>query len=213
MNYSRHKQTLWMLAFCLMLTVAISPALAVTQAGLSDTSSSETKKPKKKAKKDKAAADDKAAAGDTASKTTKKSKKSKKAEASEAKAADTSAPVESGKKSRKSNKATTAADSSAAASTSPSNKPAASSAPAGSSSPSSSSNMALASEAPKKTKTTASGAAASPEIAAAQASGKVWVNLDSGIYHKGGRWYGKTKNGKFMTEAEAKAAGYKESQK
>src|SRR6267378_2269113 len=52
-----------------------------------------------------------------------------------------------------------------------------------------------------------------PEIAAAQASGKVWVNLDSGIYHKKGRWYGKTKNGKFMTEAEAKAAGYKQSQR
>ena len=64
---------------------------------------------------------------------------------------------------------------------------------------------------PKKIKT-ASGNS-SPEIAAAQASGKVWVNLDSGIYHKGGRWYGKTKNGKFMTEAEAKAAGYKESKR
>ena len=52
-----------------------------------------------------------------------------------------------------------------------------------------------------------------PDIAAAQASGKVWVNLDSGIYHKKGRWYGKTKNGKFMTEAEAKAAGYKQSKR
>jgi hypothetical protein len=41
----------------------------------------------------------------------------------------------------------------------------------------------------------------------------VWVNLDSGIYHKGGQFYGKTKNGKFMTEAEAQAAGYKESKK
>jgi hypothetical protein len=29
------------------------------------------------------------------------------------------------------------------------------------------------------------------------------------VYHKGGRWYGKTKAGKFMTESEAKAAGYK----
>src|SRR6266567_8673369 len=69
---------------------------------------------------------------------------------------------------------------------------------------------------PKKDRATASAATAadsgkkvatspaSPdaEIAAARASGKVWVNLDSGIYHKGGRWYGKTKNGKFMTEAE-----------
>jgi hypothetical protein len=64
---------------------------------------------------------------------------------------------------------------------------------------------------PSKTKT-ASGNS-SPEIAAAQASSKVWVNLDSGIYHKKGRWYGKTKNGKFMTEAEAKAAGYKQSQR
>ena len=51
------------------------------------------------------------------------------------------------------------------------------------------------------------------EIAAAKSSHKVWVNVDSGIYHKDGRWYGKTKNGKFMTEAEAKAAGYKESKK
>lgn len=47
------------------------------------------------------------------------------------------------------------------------------------------------------------------DIAAAKASGKVWVNLESGIYHKGGRWYGKTKNGKFMTADEAKKAGYK----
>ncbi|HXZ33748.1 MAG TPA: hypothetical protein VEH30_15835 [Terriglobales bacterium] len=47
------------------------------------------------------------------------------------------------------------------------------------------------------------------EIAAAKASHKVWVNLDSGIYHKGGRWYGRTKNGKFMTLDEAKKAGYK----
>jgi len=51
------------------------------------------------------------------------------------------------------------------------------------------------------------------EIAAAKSSHKVWVNLDSGIYHKSGRWYGKTKNGKFMTESEAKAAGYKESKR
>ena len=48
-----------------------------------------------------------------------------------------------------------------------------------------------------------------PEIAALKASGKVWVNTESGVYHKSGRWYGKTKKGKFMTEAEAEAAGYK----
>jgi hypothetical protein len=59
-----------------------------------------------------------------------------------------------------------------------------------------------------KSKSSSSPASAS-EIAAAKASGKVWVNLDSRVYHKGGRWYGKTKNGKFMTTDEAKKAGYK----
>jgi hypothetical protein len=47
------------------------------------------------------------------------------------------------------------------------------------------------------------------DIAAAKASHKVWVNLETGIYHKGGRWYGKTKSGKFMTVDDAKKAGYK----
>jgi hypothetical protein len=47
------------------------------------------------------------------------------------------------------------------------------------------------------------------DIAAAKAAGKVWINLDTGIYHKAGRWYGKTKNGRFMTADEAGKAGYK----
>ena len=39
--------------------------------------------------------------------------------------------------------------------------------------------------------------------------GMVWVNLDSKVYHKeGSRWYGKTKSGKFMSEADATKAGY-----
>jgi len=46
------------------------------------------------------------------------------------------------------------------------------------------------------------------EISAAKASGKVWVNTESGVYHKGGQWYGATKHGKFMTEQEARQAGY-----
>jgi hypothetical protein len=49
----------------------------------------------------------------------------------------------------------------------------------------------------------------SADIAAAKASHKVWVNLDTGVYHKGDRWYGKTKNGKFMNVDDAKKAGYK----
>ncbi len=61
--------------------------------------------------------------------------------------------------------------------------------------------------------TTKAGAPSAQEIAAAKSSGKVWVNTETRVYHKGGRWYGKTKHGKFMTEAEAKAAGYKAAQK
>ena len=38
----------------------------------------------------------------------------------------------------------------------------------------------------------------------------VWVNTDSGIYHKPGtRYYGKTKQGKYMSEADAIKAGYR----
>jgi hypothetical protein len=48
------------------------------------------------------------------------------------------------------------------------------------------------------------------DIAAAESAGKVWVNTESGVYHKGGKYYGKTKQGKFMTEADAQKAGYHE---
>jgi len=38
----------------------------------------------------------------------------------------------------------------------------------------------------------------------------VWVNTDSGVYHMANtKWYGKTKNGKYMTEADAQKAGYR----
>lgn len=39
--------------------------------------------------------------------------------------------------------------------------------------------------------------------------GMVWVNLDSGVYHyEGSRYYGKTKSGKYISEADAVKAGY-----
>ena len=39
---------------------------------------------------------------------------------------------------------------------------------------------------------------------------RVWVNTATGIYHyPGTRWYGKTNEGKFMSEKEAIAQGFR----
>ncbi len=66
---------------------------------------------------------------------------------------------------------------------------------------------------PAPTKTAAKTAPQPKEVAAAGGGpGMVWVNTDSKVYHKpGDRWYGKTKEGKYMTEADAVKAGYRES--
>jgi len=54
---------------------------------------------------------------------------------------------------------------------------------------------------------------ASTEARVAPAPGMVWVNTKSGVYHhEGDQWFGKTKEGKFMTEADAIKAGYRASQ-
>jgi hypothetical protein len=61
----------------------------------------------------------------------------------------------------------------------------------------------------------ARGAAAKPGNSPAPGGGhgKVWVNTETHVYHKeGSRFYGTTKKGKYMTEAEAIKEGNKAGQ-
>lgn len=59
--------------------------------------------------------------------------------------------------------------------------------------------------------------AASPKVYKTEAGAQkhcpsdtvVWANTDSGVFHeKGTRWYGKTKDGRYVCKAEAVGAGW-----
>jgi hypothetical protein len=85
---------------------------------------------------------------------------------------------------------------------------AATASPAAVSNPAATPEAASATPAPKKHK--------APEPQAAQApgggNGQVWVNTETHVYHKeGSKWYGKTKHGKYVSEADAVKEGDKAS--
>src|SRR5579859_336231 len=81
-----------------------------------------------------------------------------------------------------------------------------SSAKPASTSSASTTNAASSQDSKARTSATSATAKRLPE----KGTGMVWVNTASGIYHKPGtRWYGKTKKGKYMLEADAIKAGYK----
>ncbi|HXO04217.1 MAG TPA: helix-hairpin-helix domain-containing protein [Candidatus Sulfotelmatobacter sp.] len=92
---------------------------------------------------------------------------------------------------------------------SPSSAPA--SAPAPAPTPAAAPAAAAAAPTPAPTPAPAS-AKKSPASQGTPGNGMVWVNTDSGVYHKeGSRYYGKTKVGKYMSEPDAIKAGYRAS--
>jgi DNA uptake protein ComE-like DNA-binding protein len=117
-------------------------------------------------------------------------------------AAASAPPASSGSGSKR--RSSSSGEAAAPASNPPASSSAAPSAPASASAP------APAASAPASAPVPASAAKSAPQPQPSPGSGMVWVNLDSGVYHKEGtRYYGKTKNGKYMPEADALKAGYR----
>jgi DNA uptake protein ComE-like DNA-binding protein len=81
------------------------------------------------------------------------------------------------------------------------------SAPAASQAAPASSGKTAATSKPSSSEKAATGPAGPPPV-----KGMVWVNTETKVFHReGDKWYGNTKHGKYMNEADAVKAGYRES--
>jgi DNA uptake protein ComE-like DNA-binding protein len=99
---------------------------------------------------------------------------------------------------------------SGARSSRPAPAPASAPASASSNAPAPASRASDAPAAPAARERGAPSSASNAEYQAPPAPGMVWVNLDSKIFHReGDQWYGRTKHGKYMSEADALKAGYR----
>ncbi len=224
------RRVLYLALLTALLLFASTPSLGTQAQQQGDQGQSDTSKPKKTAKKkaDAATADSSKKSPDsnsTSAKSTKSNKKTASGNQPSAAAVSgtipkngTTATKSATKKPATSKRGTSSADAAPAPAATPAGRTPAAAAATPAATPAASrtaaSTPAAAAPAIPASAPPTSSTSSAQQAPPANSAGMVWVNTDSGIYHKPGtRWYGKTKQGKYMTEADAVKAGYKAAQK